>query len=309
MRAFLRGEVKAEDIAKHTPNPVIANHFSDGLVVSSLGLAAIFEGDYSQIPLIIGTTKDESTYFLGALAGFFKPDTAELWHLINDVPPGDLHPTDIINQDLYRLFGPVTETVSLEIELTIDNICRLIDVFQDNIYRYSFEWNHEPVPWNEIMGATHGIDLGFLFGNFPAPDFTAFAWGEATKAKRQELSESFIKYVANFMRTGNPNTGSDGLPHWRAWSNWRLFKNRMVFDEAKIQSGSSYKKYLKLAWWYLTLDDDTRKLVHAVREHLNLDVAMPGRGGPLRPRLDDRTAKAGHAVREALNLNLIKGKI
>lgn len=303
MREFLRGEVKAESIARHSPSPVIANHFSDGLVVSKFGLAAIFAGDYSKVPLIIGTTKEESTYFLGTLAGFFKPNTAELWHMINDEPASKLHPTDILKEGLYGLFESVTEVVSLEISITIDNICRLIDVFQGNIYRYSFDWNHEPAPWDTVMGAMHGIDLAFLFGNFPAPDFTAFAWSDANKAERQVLSENFIKYVASFMRTGNPNTGSQGLPQWKAWSNWR-YHNHIAFGADKVCTKCSHWNYLRLAQHYLRMDDATRKLVPLLRESLCLDVEMPARRMPWRSRIDDTTKRATHMVRHALNLSL-----
>jgi len=274
MREFLRGEVKAEDIAKYSPNPVISNHFNDGLVISSLGLPAIFVGHYSKVPLIIGTTADEGTLFFSAVPGVLRPDLKELWRLINDVPSSDLKPTDIIKQELYPLFGPVSRIMSLTVAVAIDDICRLLNLFQGEIYRYSFSWKQEPAPWREVFGATHGIDMGFLFGNFPTPDFSSFAWDAANEAKRRALSDSFIKYVANFMRTGNPNVIGDGLPRWRAWSWWRLCDNQLVFDE-KIHSASTYGKRMKLALWHLRMDDETKGLVDMLVEGFHLKIQKP----------------------------------
>lgn len=232
IREFLRS-LPAEAIVQHTPSPVVMGHFTDGHVIPWAGYADLIAGGYHKVPMILGTTGDEGTLFAGALAGYLKPSLAELWDMAIYQNPENLTVTDIIEPDLYPTYYPVHRTLSLAVDLTIDNICRYLRLMQGNIYRYNFDWDDAPPPWKESFGAIHGMDLPFLFGNFPGPDqpdFMRYMITAENQAQRQQLSDKFVRYIAQFMRTGNPNKWFDGLPEWYDWSNFWIYQKRLILD-------------------------------------------------------------------------------
>lgn len=239
VRAFLRG-LPAADIVRHTPSPVVMGHFTDGHVIPRAGYADLIVGGYHKVPMILGTTKDEGTYFAGELLGYYKPTSAQMWQLVNHSDPAELTIDDIVKPERHASFRPVHRALSLGIDLTVDNICRYLRLLQGDIYRYNFDWDDAPAPWKEAFGAVHGMDLPFLFGNFPsAPqeDLLRFVSSSANQAQRNALSAKFIRYVAQFMRTGNPNKTFDGLPEWYDWSNFWIFQKRLILDNT-VQTNS-----------------------------------------------------------------------
>ncbi|SHE94573.1 para-nitrobenzyl esterase [Microbulbifer donghaiensis] len=232
IRNFLRA-LPAEAIVRHTPSPVVMGHFTDGHVIPWAGYADLTAGGYHKVPMILGTTKDEGSLFAGVLAGYLRPSLTELWDMANYQDPASLAVTDIIEPDLYPSYYPVHRTLSLAVDLTIDNICRYLRLLQGNIYRYNFDWDDAPQPWKEAFGAVHGMDLPFLFGNFPGsdqPDFMRYMISAQNQSQREVLSDTFIRYVSQFMRTGNPNKWFDGLPEWYDWSNFWIYQKRLILD-------------------------------------------------------------------------------
>lgn len=232
IRTFLRG-LPAADIVRHTPTPVVMGHFTDGTVIPRAGYGSLITGGYHKVPMILGSTKDEGTYFAGELLNYFKPDQAQMWDMINNQNPADLSITDVIKPQRYWSFALVHRTLSLVLDMTVNNICRYLRLLQDDIYRYNFDWDDVPQPWDEAFAAAHGIDIPFLFGNFPvAPqqDLMRYISSSANQSQRAALSSTFTQYVAQFMRSGNPNKAQDGLPDWPDWTNFLFYDKRLILD-------------------------------------------------------------------------------
>ena len=93
---------------------------------------------------------------------------------------------------------------------------------------YRFDWNEEPVPFNTVYGATHGMDVPFMFHNFGTNVFS-FAFSSANAPGREALSDAMIGSLAAFARTGDPNHGGLGV----TWPNW---PDRIVFDASPTQA-------------------------------------------------------------------------
>ncbi len=238
MRSFLRA-LPVEAIVRHTPT-AIQSHFTDGYVMPSAGYSGLLLGDYHKVPMILGNAKDEGTFFAGA-AGLYSATDAEIWELVNAQNSDGVSVTDVVDSELASLYRPLHKTLSLAITLTVDSICRYLSFFQDDVYRYNFEWDDSPQPWNEIFGALHGMDLPFLFGNFlnsEQADLTRFMISTENQSRREALSDRFIQYVAQFMRNGKPNRLSDGLPLWPPWSSFWSSEQRLVLDD-DLGSGSA----------------------------------------------------------------------
>lgn len=241
VRSFLRA-LPAADIVRQTPSPVVMGHFTDGHVIPRAGYVDLIVGGYHQVPMILGTTQDEGTYFAGELLGYYQPTHAQMWELVNHQPPATLSIDDIVKPERHASYRPAHRALSLGVDLTVDNICRYLRLLQADIYRYNFAWDDAPQPWREAFGAVHGMDLPFLFGNFPsAPqeDLLRFVSSTSNEQQRLALSRTFIRYIAQFMRTGNPNKAFDGLPEWHDWSNFWVFQKRLILDNTVESSAQN----------------------------------------------------------------------
>jgi para-nitrobenzyl esterase len=66
-------------------------------------------------------------------------------------------------------------------------------------YEYQFD---RAAPGREAAGATHGAEVGYVFGNL----------GTNYAAADREISVAIQQYWTNFAKTGDPNGA--GLPRW-----------------------------------------------------------------------------------------------
>lgn len=240
IRALLHG-ASAAQIMKFTPAPVVPGHFTDGTVIRAGGLLDLVAGRYNKMPLMIGTTRDEGSYFVYSF-GMGKPSAQEYWRLANDAPPGTVSFDDLIKPEFQPIYTQTHEVLSYAFDNVLDNAIRLLRLQQGHIYRYNFNWDDVPQPWKDSFGAFHGIDVAMLFGNFVAtePHFMRFAWTEQNAASRQTLSDRFIRHVATFARTGQPSQWFDGQTHWNDWTNFTCCAKRMIFDNYSRMSSSDY---------------------------------------------------------------------
>lgn len=87
-----------------------------------------------------------------------------------------------------------------------------------------------------MLGAAHTMDIPLVFHNFDRSDsqISRVCWCEKTRQSREVLSSAMMRYLAQFVRTGNPNRAD--LPVWKPVANGKA--NTMMFDTT-IQSGLS----------------------------------------------------------------------
>ncbi len=228
-------------------------NFTDGYVLPEAGYDSLKAGVFHKVPLMIGGVKDEATYFLGATGGFFnaKGGAADplLWSQLNSAPE-TLDYDDIVDPAL-PIFEQTHKAFSYAWGLALDNVATEARRFSPRVYRYNFNWDDIPAPWNEALGATHTLDLPFLFGNFVTDEDSVhrFAWSDENEVSRRELSDEFIGYVARFMRSGNPNRWH-GKTRWPRWNNFErhAIPLRIELDEEVTHSAerTSYKVFMTM---------------------------------------------------------------
>ncbi len=184
--------------------------FQDGTVIPEAGFKTLETGDYpNKVPIIIGSNKEETKLFL-FMAGLFSDDPFknkdELYEKVASV-----------TSDLWKAKG-------------VDEVARKLRSYSDQppVYVYQFLWGAAdesgtsviPSPLGFKIGACHGMDVPFFFGNWDFFDvLSSSIFTEQNRPGRELLSGDMMAYVAQFVRTGNPNPDGGGLPQWQSWSN------------------------------------------------------------------------------------------
>jgi len=279
--AALLRNASAAQIMKFTPSPVVPGHFTDGTVIRASGLPGLLLGDYNKMPIMIGSTHDEGSYF-AFLFGMGQPTQQEFWNLTNYAPPGSVTFNQLIKPEFRPIYTQTHEALTYALDNVIDNVIRVLRLQNGDIYRYNYNWDDTPQPWKDTFGAFHAIDVAALFGNFVTdqPNFMHFAWSPENASSRKALSDRFIDYTASFARYGAPTRLFDGKTPWTGWTNFicLLCNKRMIFDNQSYMSPDDY-----LFFWprYTLLSPQQRDFLQQQIDFNNLpDSVDPLRSGP-----------------------------
>lgn len=182
----------------------------DGTVVPSDILGAIADGQYSHIPLILGSMRDEMKAFLfpfwlmrkstfdslmTKLYGSWAPELEKVYKR------GDYSPATHYNQ-----FVDIADHL-----LEGLNSVYLPSVVGGDVpvWVYNFQYDSLKRPFHYAIGAGHGLELPFVFGNFRESFYQP-----NTTDERLALAQTVQTYFSCFARTGSPSGCSTGLRPW-----------------------------------------------------------------------------------------------
>jgi para-nitrobenzyl esterase len=225
-------------------NPVI-----DGVVVPDYPRSAISAGISAEIPVMIGTTLDETRLF--SLFTLIDSPETTFDNLLQHLDSGVSDTTEeILIQAVihYRSLGENSENQNnpedvkqaIRTDMTFRQpSIRLAEAHVNdnaNTYMYIFEWKSHLVPQ---IGACHGLEIPFIFGNFDCPI------GELAGILREpaELMSQMQTAWADFARTGTPN--SAGSNEWPPYDLESRFT--MIFDETSNVVSDPYGE-TRLFW-------------------------------------------------------------
>jgi len=224
--AFLRERSPGEILAVYTGSRGMGmlnfpQIFPDGVVMPADAPERHFTaGRYNQVPVIVGTNRDENKLFMA-----FDPEYVKLWfRVLPSVRDPARYDRDAEYQALaWKLNGA-------------DDPARWMRGAQGpSVFAYRFDWDELDsflwVDWGQVIGAGHAIEIPFVFGNFDTPLLRSL-FDEANLASRQQLSRAMMSYWAEFAATGAPGRGRRGdLPLWKPWDEATPASERfLVFD-------------------------------------------------------------------------------
>ena len=91
-----------------------------------------------------------------------------------------------------------------------------------DVFVYRFDWDEEPTvlgsDLSRMLGAAHGMDIPFVFGNFVFGEGTDRIFTAENEPGRLALSAAMMSYWTQFAKSGRPVTGAgDAVPEWPAW--------------------------------------------------------------------------------------------
>jgi para-nitrobenzyl esterase len=230
----------------------------DGNVMPLGGwIPAIRSGNYNKVPIILGSNEYELKPFeplFGSIVALFgAPSTLPTYSWVslftsvrnNNTPKYEDILKTPFDQDLYDKAG-YFGTLQWKAK-NVDSLAHELSQVQDNVYAYFFKWGgigSGPYPFDHIYAAGHASEIAF-FGIGVDQGLFNLPFVPANEQGRNELKGAMMGYLANFARTGNPNSGD---PHhlfpaqrtkWEQWTNVSGGPKAIVFDadldRAKIE--------------------------------------------------------------------------
>lgn len=182
--------------------PLVGVPATDGELVVGQPIDHFQNGTAKLMPVIIGTTAlDVPTHFPPSALrplDFFGPDKDAAKAAYGMEDQRFLGPSDLIQLNL-----------AIGVDITMHEPAHAIaSTMQEAGYDswiYRFTYTAESTR-PEHIEQVHAGELPFLFDNLTA------RYGDAVTANDQATASAFNTYIANFVKSGNPN--SDGLPVW-----------------------------------------------------------------------------------------------
>jgi para-nitrobenzyl esterase len=217
--AYLRSRSFADLLRTRRRVPFFAG-FRDGAVICREGFAALRAGTQpNKVPTIVGMNREEAKFQLVSSRAYERLDAQTYAALAKYL------------SDLKKATGA-------------DDVLRALATSPEPppaVYGYLMSWGARdaygrsaaPEPIASRVGACHGIDIPFFFGDFdsaPALGFIGAGFTEQNLPGRLALADAMLRYVAHFARTGNPNPPGSDLPEWKPWSKEPGAPKAIVFD-------------------------------------------------------------------------------
>ncbi|MBU1671525.1 MAG: carboxylesterase family protein [Actinobacteria bacterium] len=175
----------------------------DGWLLPGNPVSQIAQGNVHDLPLLVGANANEANLFLEGMTV-----TGDSFEKIVNLVFGE-YSNEVI--DMFPL-GENEDAATILSELFTVNefiaparfLAESFGSLQSNSYLYNFS---RVAPGNPL-GACHGSEIPYVFGNFDQ----ALGYTDAD----HRLSRTIMSYWTAFARTGNPNR--NGLPEWPPYS-------------------------------------------------------------------------------------------
>jgi para-nitrobenzyl esterase len=235
--------------------------FVDGRLLPGPVVPRVAAGSARHIKLLSGTNENETEYWV-----LYSPSLYSIPPTANPFYPAALSAQEAAMIAHYRSNRPGATDGEITHAMLTDQLFRVPQIrlaeaqarWQRHDYMYWFRWHvpYEPgLPPQQNLGAIHGIELGFVFGNL---DLTSVPHSATTDprehAARRLLSNRIMDAWLSFARSGDPNAHHDpGVPAWpsydlpaRATLAWNLVPRVLDAprdDERALWAGETFDSW------------------------------------------------------------------
>lgn len=172
--------------------------------------AALRSGTFNRVPVLMGTNADEGSWLVAKLfeVGDVRLDAASLpaamsWWFGSEDAQAVLAAYPV---DRYETAGRALAAAIRDAFFTCPSVDAAIAASAHTptyLYRLDFTDTGFDSETQRELGAFHGAEIPYVFGQIPDRPFTS---------SEEALSERIIEYWTNFARLGDPNGGN--LPAW-----------------------------------------------------------------------------------------------
>jgi para-nitrobenzyl esterase len=187
----------------------------DGKVVPSNPFDPVASPGAAQVPVMVGSTKDEATNIFLTDPTWQTMTDADLLKRVSASVGPERAPKVIA---MYRASAPNDKPMHLWTSIVTDQMFthssillaeRKVAQHAAPVYMYKINWE-SPVLGGKLR-APHAVELPFVFDNV---DVSAGLVGAG--AGQDQMAQLMSRTFAAFARTGNPNV--EGYPHWPAYT-------------------------------------------------------------------------------------------
>ena len=200
----------------------------DGWFLKEMPIKSLQSGNYNKVPFMVGSNLNEDKLFAAEskisnrMTSKSKVTGAVKKSLGLELAPQfeKLYP--------YKNY-PRTMDALVDAKGDIHLGCKCFDAAEAAApaaptYYYRFDYHHHRAP--DILGAAHGLEIGFIFDSLDR-SFTRVLYSGGQKKAARPLIGEVMSYWTNFAKTGNPN--GPGLKEWPAYDHAK--RSRMILDE------------------------------------------------------------------------------
>ena len=201
----------------------------DGLLLPRPPEDTLAAGGAAGIPLLVGTNRDELTFFSLGDQRLAHIDEVGLVRWVQRTAPAvpaaeSVERYRAIRRGRGEPTGPRDVWVAMGSDIVFRWPSLLMAsaqrVHQPATYAYLFTW--ETPVFDGALGACHALEIPFVFGSFEHPAIVPFA---GTGPGASELSQQMRDAWTSFARHGDPSRGGPGV--WGAWDPQR--RSTMIF--------------------------------------------------------------------------------
>jgi len=182
--------------------------FHDGVVLTAASPRKQFDdpSSYNAVPLMTGTNRDESKLFMAQ-----DPEWVSRF-LGLFVSVSDQEQYDLVAA--YQSDHWKARAVDTPAE-------RIVAAGGAPVFAYRWDWDEGAsnmfVDYSTLLGAAHGMEISFVFGDFERGLLPGFFDDNNVEA-RDKLSDAMMSYWTQFAYSGDPGKGRKGeLLQWGAW--------------------------------------------------------------------------------------------
>jgi len=225
-RAFLRRQDTASLLRAAAGIAGAGWGTADGAVLPLDGAAAVAAGRLRNVPLLVGVTRDEGTFFIPDVFAVSEAARVAAMDAFDPDRPTQLGLAELLKpayQSTEAFHARAAEMTAVLHDLILGTL-QQVGPRLDRVYAMQFDWADQVEPWRTLLGASHAMELPFVFHNFGRNYFSC-AFGRANAAGREALSRRMTDALAAFLRTGDPSTPATPWPRWRreapAMLHWR----------------------------------------------------------------------------------------
>lgn len=199
----------------------------DGWVLKEVPIDSLRNGDYNQVPFMVGSNRDEAKLFLAAQnVRYRKIKDEDVRKIIADSLNGELA-AEFEKLYPYKNYPRAIDALA-DAKGDIMLGCKCYEAAEATAkykptYYYRFDYDDNRAP--QVLGAAHAFEIPFIFNSLDRSAFKLL-YSRGLRKKAKPLVEAVMSYWVNFARNGNPN--GEGLPKWLEYSQEQ--RTRMYLD-------------------------------------------------------------------------------
>ncbi len=189
----------------------------DGWAFKEVPIDSLRSGNYNQVPLMAGSTKDEFKLFFAAKPGFRSKSKSGILKMVAQTLPEPLLPVfeRLYPFDMYK--KPADAYIDAKGDVFMG--CNTFEAVEASAryqptYYYRFDYDDHRLPG--YLGAAHGAEIPFIFNGLDRPVFKSL-YSRSHRRKARPMVETMMTYWANFAHHGQP--GEAGSVSWPLYNN------------------------------------------------------------------------------------------